>query len=225
MHKPLSAGGGGLLVVNDVSFVSAVRKVVADSPGRSAVAGFREAAQLAAKSILYRAPWYGLLVQAGLIDLRREGFQNTPINVGPQPELNRRLMVRSLNEFQSRWTRQAAISRDIAQRIGNRMPVARFASAGELWNGYLVPMLLDDRSQREAMLDFLHRRSIDAFLLWPECLDMAASYGDQCGSCQRFEEAFKRLLLLPCYAELTNARVGRIKDAIGSWTLASAGSS
>jgi dTDP-4-amino-4,6-dideoxygalactose transaminase len=63
------------------------------------------------------------------------------------------------------------------------------------------------------MVKFFERLSIDAFKLWPESLDTAVAFGYSRGDCPCFEDILGRILMLPCYAELTERQLQRLKEA------------
>ena len=90
---------------------------------------------------------------------------------------------------------------------------------GEQWNGYLWSAVLKSHQHRQDSLAFFHRRGVDAFVLWQESLRTAARFGYTSGQCPALEDALPRLLMLPCYAELTDRQKAKIVAAVKDWAL------
>lgn len=218
-NKPLSAGGGGLLIINSRQYVASVKKVLQQALELRRLSRSKLVANRILKVVLYRRPWYGLAVAAGMLGLRRDGVLQAQVDVEPASRFDKNLLRRNLKRLKFRWDKQRAWACEITELAGNLLPAYRFVSAGELWNGYIWPVLLHTHSQRETSLDYFHKRNVDAFVLWPECLRTASRFGYQDGECPRLEDALQRLLMLPCYAELTNSQRRRIREAIRTWRL------
>jgi len=212
-HKPVSAGGGGLLAANDPAVAARARDLLAGAP--TARAGVAGALKRIATATLYRRPWYGLMTASGLVKLRRDGALGAHVDVELMAGLDEALTRIGLDRMQARLTRRRAWARQLADALPGRMPLGRFAEIGDDWNAYLAPVLLPSHADREAALDAFHARGVDAFILWPECLRTAARFGCQAGQCPRLADALERLLILPCYAELTRRRRERILRAVG----------
>jgi len=109
------------------------------------------------------------------------------------------------------------LARRLLELTGNLPPAYHFVNAGLSWNGYIWPVLLDSPAQRESSLDYFHKHNVDAFVLWSEALYTACRFGYQAGMCPIFEDAFRRLFMLPCYAELTDKQRNRILEVVQSW--------
>ncbi len=216
-HKPFSASGGGLLVVNDRLSVSHVQSVLHKVPGPKRWPGLKPTFKQVIKTVLYRPPWYGLAIAAGFLNLRRDGALQAKVKIESMSQLNRALLQSNLMSLESRWAKQRAWAREISELAGNPVPACRFVCAGESWNGYLWPLLLTTPAQREASLDYFHKHKVDAFVLWSECLRTASRFGYQTSECPRFEDAFQRLFMLPCYAELTDSQRKHMRWVVQTW--------
>ena len=217
-HKPVSAGGGGLLAVTDPKLLPAVRRIVERLAPPRRRPGVKALLRRSLKAWLYRPPWYGILT--GSAGTRRGA---------PEDELSRRELARMTGLDRAlihlgleRMADEAAERRRWARRLcevsGFLEPASTFQGLGEAWNGYLWPVLLRDADTRDASMAYFRRRGVDAFVLWQSCLDLAARlYGYKPGACPRLEEALPRLLMLPCYGKLTAGRKRRIERAVREW--------
>ena len=216
-HKPISANGGGLLIVNDKQYINSVRAVLQQQMAPIKSAGLNQFLKPWLKVILYRSPWYGLLVALKLLDLRRDSGPIDRVRVEPMSVFQQRLLARLIKSIPLRWKRQRDWASELAEMVGKPEPVRHYVAHGEMWNGYLWPILLASSLQRELSLEFLHRAGVDAFVLWPDCFKKAARFGYKPGLCPQFEKVFPKLLFLPCYAELTRTQKNLMRHAIPRW--------
>ncbi|MCJ7544031.1 MAG: DegT/DnrJ/EryC1/StrS family aminotransferase [Phycisphaerae bacterium] len=212
-HKPVSAGGGGWLIVNEPALLPAVRRQVeqlGDPPHRPAG---RALWQRMLKAALYRRPWYGLLLGCGLLHADRPGTL-PDVPMARMSHVEHTLISEGLVGFADRCRRYRDWARRLSEAAGPLAPACHFVAAGDDWNGYLWPVVLDSRTRREEAVRFFRRRGVDAYLLWLECLDAAAQYGYRRGDCPQLEDALGRLMMLPSYAELTAKQQRRILQAV-----------
>jgi dTDP-4-amino-4,6-dideoxygalactose transaminase len=217
-HKPISVGGGGLLIVNEDQYIPRVRNLLqhTTSPKRWPV--LTHLLKQILKVMLYRHPWYGLAVTGRLLNLRRDGLLQTQVMIKPMSKFNQCLLRRRIRSMESRWVIQRACAGEILEILGKNVePVCRYIEAGDSWNGYLFPILLATHGQREASLNYFHKNKVDAFVLWAECLRTVRQFGYQPGECPHLEDVLERLLILPCYAELTNYQRRCLRNAIRIW--------
>ncbi|MCY2927226.1 MAG: DegT/DnrJ/EryC1/StrS family aminotransferase, partial [Planctomycetota bacterium] len=199
-HKPVSAGGGGLLVVRD-DLSARAKELIAAMP--VAPDGLKRRAAKAVMSLCFR-PWvYGLLARSGKLDLRRDGALSGEVVLERMSPGDRAVAAERIRRAATRFERQRDWARQLGELTGPIHPACACLQRGDQWNGYLWPMLLASHERREESLDFFHARGVDAFVLWPESLRTAARFGYTTGQCPTLENALPRLLLLPCYAELT----------------------
>jgi dTDP-4-amino-4,6-dideoxygalactose transaminase len=217
INKPLSAGGGGLLIVNNPAYIPSVKKILEHVSNECIFTQIKNAVKLLVKSSVFRAPWYGLLAKMGFIDLYREGLRHIEVHTKLMTRWNRMLMIRVLNRSRNAWDRRKAIGHELAAMVCNKQQGHVFAAENTSWNGYLLPLLLRDSVQRKTSLNYFHQHNVDAFVLWSECFDVAGSFGYRRGECPHFEYAFDRILMLPCYAELTSEQLARLKASVTEW--------
>jgi dTDP-4-amino-4,6-dideoxygalactose transaminase len=215
-QKPVSVGGGGLLVVNDAKLAPAAGEQWLALPEAPRRVGAKALARRLVKAALYRAPWYGGLMKAGLLAPDREAVLRT-VELGRMTAMDRALIGRGMAKPAARIAACRAWAAEMTAHAGPLAPACRFVEAGADWNGYLWPIVLPAAEVRDRSLAFFRRRGVDAFVLWPECLKAAEDFGYRPGGCPRGEDALRRLMFLPCYAELTAARRRRILEAIDSW--------
>ena len=217
IHKPLSAGGGGLLVVNDPSYHPMVKQLFERIPKDGFWCDLRTTLKLFFKSAAFRAPWYGLLTTSGFVDLYRHGSLHYNVRPKSLSRINQVFIAHGLNQLESRLKKQKANCCKIAAATENMLPASNFINAGNSWNGYLLPILVETREQRQASLEYFHYNNIDAFVLWPECLETAGKFGYCGGDCPCFEDAFERMFLLPCYAELKKSQFKQLEETAKMW--------
>lgn len=217
-HKPVSAGGGGVLVVNAPELIPKIQQRVATLGSGRTTASFRSVLRRMLKSKAYRPPWYGLIMATGMLAVSRDHLaEQEPINIEPMGNLDRNLIRLGMQRMESRLSAQRRWAQELCDLSGGMEPTRRFVEAGEAWNGFLWPVLLPTPVQREESLAYFRRRGVDAFLLWQRCLRKAELYGYRRGQCARMEDALPRLLLIPCYAELTASQRKRISRALREW--------
>jgi perosamine synthetase len=218
LQKPVSAGAGGLLAVTDPRLLSPVRRIVDRLGPPRRRPGAAALLRRTLKVWLYRPPWYGLLT--GSAGTRRAAPEDelSRRDLGRMSDLDRALIHAGLERMPARMAGRRAWARRLCEASGFMEPASTFQRLGEAWNGYLWPVLLKDAAAREESIAYFRRRGVDAFVLWRLCAELAARYyGYEPGACPRLEDALRRLLMLPCYAELTAARKGRIEQAVREW--------
>lgn len=213
-HKPVSAGGGGILVVND-ALAPRVQKLHRVMP--VARGNLRNRVRKAMVSLCYRPRLYGLLVKSGRLDLRREGAMASEVVFERMSAIDRGVAATRIRRIASRFEQQRAWASHLCELARGLEPVNTFLRRGERWNGYLWPAVLKSRQQREDSLAFFHRRGVDAFVLWPESLRTASRFGYTSGQCPKLEETLPRLMMLPCYAELTPGQKSIMIAAVKEW--------
>jgi dTDP-4-amino-4,6-dideoxygalactose transaminase len=214
--KPICATGGGAICTKDPVLAGRIRQMVQVLPlGRRLP--FRTLMGRCAEAGLYRPPWYGLLVAAGLLSLHREGAYSATVTPGRMSTAERVLLAGALPGFTQRILIQRQWVGEVLRRMGPLPPAAVGLRAGDDWNAHLCPVLLPTVREHDEALAHFHRNSVDAYHLWPECLRTAARFGYQASSCPRLEEALPRLLFLPCYPELSPAQRVKILRAIDTW--------
>lgn len=216
-HKPVSAGGGGFLVVNESRLRAPVREAVRTDLRPRPLPGPGVLLKRSLKGLLYRAPWYGLLVRAGAIDLDRAGAMSVPVVVGPMQRFERILAGRSLRTFPERIQRQREWIAGLCEALGGVAPTGKYLGAGRDWNAFHMPVLERSAGACRAARAHFRRHGVDAYLLWPECLDAAARFGYRRGECPRLEDALPRLYFLPCYASMRESEKRRVRDAAIAW--------
>jgi len=216
-HKPVSAGGGGLLVVNDMKYISTVKQIVKTISKNSNNVNFKHIVKHIAIAILYRCPWYGIMASTGLLSLKREGALRRQVKPGIISQLDKNLLVKRIMHINQRFTSQRNFIRKISEAIGSITPIDNFLYAESQWNGYLCPIIVDTPLKQKKSLNFFHVHNIDAFVLWPECLRTARRFGYQSGQCPRLEHSLKRMFMLPCYAELKSRQQKYICDIAKKW--------
>ncbi|MGA2265683.1 MAG: DegT/DnrJ/EryC1/StrS family aminotransferase [Phycisphaerae bacterium] len=221
-HKPVSTGGGGWLIVNNPALLPAVRQQVEamGSPPPRPPAGVLRRRMI--KAALYRRPWYGLLLGCGILQPDREGVLRD-VYVGRMSVLEHVLIEEGLVGLEDRGRRCRDWARRLTDAAGPLAPACHFVAAGQDWNGYLWPVVLSSAARREEAMNFLRGRGVDAFLLWLECLQTAAQYGYRPGDCPRLEDALPRMMMVPCYAELTDGQQEYILQAVKEARLGAGG--
>jgi perosamine synthetase len=218
-HKPVSVGGGGALLVNNPSLISAAESIYATdvAPQLDRRLGLHVLVKRMAVAAAYRRPWYGLLARLGSISLDREGPMASPVALRAMLDADRRLLSDNIGGMQNRQKQRQEYVRGLCE-IAQCPPAAGLLEVhGAGWNAYLFPMFLRDRRQRDRSLEFFRERGIDAYLLWPECLKAAARFGYRAGDCPQIEDVLKRMMFLPCYAELSSRAKRRISTAVAEW--------
>lgn len=165
------------------------------------------------KAALYRRPWYGLLLSSRLLRADREGVLRD-IQIGRMSRLDRALIGHGLPSLDDRCRKLRAWAAELCKLARPLPPACNYLAAGQRWNGYLWPVAVESPARRQELAAFFCSRGVDAFLLWLECLQAARHYGYRPGDCPRVEDVLPRLIMLPCYAELTAAQKQKILNVV-----------
>jgi len=216
-HKPISVGGGGVLIVNDPACLEKVKEIIKTFVISGGSFSFKSLVRHMVISTLYRKPWYGLLAFAHLLELRRDGALQFQVELEKISRLDRRLVNSNIQREFFRFDRQRNFAGRISRILEKMAPLSNFIEAKERWNGYICPIIVESPTICDKSLDYFTDHNIDAFVLWPECLRTAARFGYKKGQCPRLENTIKRLFMLPCYAELTDSQQLHICDVVAKW--------
>jgi perosamine synthetase len=209
IHKPLSAGGGGLLLVNDRTYLAQVKRIYASVPSADGInLGLLK---LMLKVLCFHPVIYGLLTRVRLIKFRRLGSLGQHVIVKKISKVYLRIICSKLKTSDRRWEKQRRYAQNMTN-IPVETPVNKLGH--QFWNAYLLPLLTPEVAYRERLLTFFNKKGIDAFELWPEYLDTASRFGYTKGECDNTENFVKRLFFIPCYAELTQTHFKRIVQTL-----------
>jgi dTDP-4-amino-4,6-dideoxygalactose transaminase len=209
IHKPLSAGGGGLLVINDIAYLVRVKRIYASTS--QAKDDVFELLKLMVKILCFHPMIYGLLTKLGLIKLRRLGSLRRRIDVKRISNVHLNIICSKLGTIYLRWKKQWHYAQNMAE-MEIETPVKNLGHS--FWNAYLFPVLIPNATHREQLWSLFNKMGIDAFELWPECINTATKFGYNNGRCDNTEKLVKQLFFIPCYAELTPNYRNRILRAL-----------
>jgi dTDP-4-amino-4,6-dideoxygalactose transaminase len=217
LNKPVSAGAGGLLRINYVRLIPEVRAIVESLARPLGRPSWRKIASRLLSSVAYRKPWYGLMAWMKLLRLRRSGALEGKVDLGRMNLFDRALLRRRFENAPQQFAIQRSLAAKYAKACESWIPPRQFSAVGQNGNGYLWPMMAQNAAEKEKAMDFFHARGVDAFLLWPECLQTAGRFGYVKGTCPNLEQNLERLFFLPLYAELNEKDSMTIMSAIREW--------
>jgi dTDP-4-amino-4,6-dideoxygalactose transaminase len=190
--KNLTCGEGGALLVNDESLLEAAEIVCDKGTNRRRFM----------RGDIDRYTWIGLGSSFGLSDLNAaflwEQFQHA------ESITERRVAV---------WQRYHDAFAELEQRGVARRPVV---PAGRVHNGHLYYLLVESREVRDALLEDLDSRGVNAVFHYVPLHSSAAGrrLGRTHGSLAVTDDLSGRLLRLPLWADLSTDEIERVIEAV-----------
>jgi len=212
--KYISAGEGGMIIVNDAELVEAVEGEIARLSGSSVLSELKHVGFVYVKSSLYHRPWYGLFARAvaARLDSRLNISGKQGFKAGKIRKSDLAVLLRKLSGFKELVEKQRENSFLLMEELKDAHLTLPFEAADTYCNYYLFPVLFESCAARDEAHLSLQRLGVDTARLYSETPGIArARYGYR-GDCEQAEELARRVLIIPNYYTLG---VGEVRGIAG----------
>jgi dTDP-4-amino-4,6-dideoxygalactose transaminase len=204
------AGGGGLVVANDVALARELAGITQSFPQPTRLQELGNLILLAAKAAVFSRHLYGILGKP----MRRWAEKWAVL----EPLLDLKAIQRSYAAVASRQASRFP-GRVGAQRTNSLRLLSQLAAAedvvlpqersGALYNYHLFPVLLRNCEERAAVMAAMWARFVDTSMIYCDVVKQCRRFGYR-GGCPVAESVADRLITLPNHAALADQDIDRV---------------
>jgi len=215
LGKYLSAGGGGLLVVNNVFFLENIRKEINSLKQPSILDEIKNACMAYIKAFFYQKPFFGLfglpigLMLEDRIDLTKK--KSSHKTKGGKSHIN--IALKKLVNFRKKVELQRKNSFFLIEELKNTSLILPYEEKNTYCNYYLFPLLIKNRDKAS---EYLRNKGIDTTKLFSQTPEIAKlNYGYN-GDCPFTEKIAKSIITVPNHYTLQKKELKKIAEVIKS---------
>lgn len=223
VHKPVSAGGGGMLVMNSPALANAAEEQTRHLEAESKSQEVWHSLVSLARSLSYHRGIYGALLATVMANSRDvDAGDKWRLELGGRREkatasrirlVDRILIADRVRNFHSS---QGTLARN-TQWIRNSILDTPLATPEEpsygTWNHFMLPVRYEKSTQCQRGREFLLRKRIDTSPLYRNCARNARKYGYN-GGCPQAELAAETACTVPNHAWLSEEELEHICFAL-----------
>ena len=215
LGKYLSAGGGGMILVNQDNLKESVQNEIdlLDTP--SLIDEVLNSFRSFVHSFLYHKPWFGLFVlPVGCILNRyfditeQHNFKVTRIRKG-----NFGVLIKKLKDFEEKTERQREISNFMVDSLKDSSLTLLREAEWAYCVYYMFPIRFLTKNKRELACSLLRKSGIDTTRYWDNYSVAQSNYGYK-GDCPNTETILQTLATIPNYYTLSNKELSKIVKII-----------
>ena len=217
LAKYISAGGGGMIILNDDELKENIQIEIARLNNLSRLNGIRHSLFTYVYSFLYHKPWYGLFafsigsyIENKVDFVGNKGFKSA-----------KKIRKSDLGVFLKKlevFREKVEVQRKNSQILLNELECTSLVLPYEWWDTYcncfLFPLRFTDKRGRDLASNFLTNEGIDTSTLYSETPSQAKQYYGYTGDCPNTDEFVERVLIIPNYYSLTSEELINIITAI-----------
>ena len=216
LSKYISAGGGGMIILNDNEYEENIKREVdlLNSPSR--LSEIKHSLFTYLYSFLYRKPWFGMFAFSlgSYIEDKINIAGNRGFNAAKIRKSDFSIFLKKLGSFREKveiQRRNSQILIDELQDTSLMLPHER----KDAWcNYFLFPILFESKAKRDNTYDYLRNKGVDTAKLWSMTPMVARQFYGYKGDCPNTEEFADRVLIIPNYYTLTSKELIKIISAI-----------
>lgn len=216
LAKYISAGEGGMVILNDDDFKENFQREVAllDTPSR--LSEIKNSLFVYVYSFLYHKPWYGLFAFSlgsyieNSIDIAgKRTFSTSKIG---KSDLS--VFLRKLETFREKVEMQRRNSQILLDELKNTGLILPYEHKDTWCNYFLFPILFDDKEERDNACGYLRKRGVDTAKLWGMTPLVAKQFYGYNSDCSNTEKFVDRILIIPNYYMLTERELLKVLNNV-----------
>lgn len=216
LAKYISAGGGGMVLLNNTELVDDVQREMDVLEMISPINEIRHSFMVYIKSFLYHVPWFGLfalpigLAVESKVDLMdKKGFEVSRIRRGDLGSFLKKLEI--FKEKMELQREKSFFLIDALRETSFKLP---HEGKNTYCNYYLFPVLFTSRKERDLASVFLRNIGIDTAKLFSETpLKAKEQYGYN-SDCPNSEKLADIILTIPNYYTISEIELIKVADNI-----------
>ena len=201
LAKYISAGEGGMIILNNNNLVDTVQKEIGILDNYSTLNEIKHSLKVYARSFFYHKPWFGLFaLSMGLfmedkVDLmNKRGFRSSKIR---KSDLG--VMLKKISSFERKVEIQRKNSIFLIEELKDTPLILPYENKDTYCNYYLFPIVFRNKEERDLACDFLRKKGVDTAKLYCETPLKAKQYYGYTGNCENTEKLVNIILIIPNY--------------------------
>ena len=217
LEKYISAGGGGMIIVNRDKDTEVFDAAIRSLPCPSSFEEIKHIFSTYLFSLLYHAPWYGLLALplGTYVEKKVDLTGKTGFKVAKQiRRSDLGVFLNKFNGFRAIVELQRKNSQMLLDEIKDTSLILPSEQDNTWWNHYLLPLRFESRNQRDRAHKKLMKLGVDSAKLFSKTPEKARlSYG-YLGDCEKTEELSDTILTVPNYYTLSEDQILNVAKSI-----------
>jgi dTDP-4-amino-4,6-dideoxygalactose transaminase len=216
LAKYISAGGGGMIIVNNDDLVDGLQRTVDALKKPSVLNDVKHSFIVYMRSFFYHKPWFGLFaLPIGLsvedkVDLMtKRSSEVTGIN---KNDLS--LVLKKLAAFKRDVEIQRKNSFFLIDELKDSSVTLPYEYSNTYCNYYLFPMRFESKKERDSVSDILRDKSIDTSKLYHLTPLKAKQYYGYKGDCANAEQCSDTMLVIPNHYTLSQSELSKISQNV-----------
>jgi len=213
--KPVSAGGGGLIVSRDRHVVRKAQRLIGSSPRESVTQTLTHSITCLAKGVAFTNPAYSILsrFKPAMDD---DGPNTTPVSRVISDALRMRPVDKAIIERYLAITPNNQGIEEFWKKLRERIPdgwqIPAEPNCG-VWNHFMFAVQAPNPASCNGAVRSLRAQGVSAAKLFPNCVREMQAAGYE-GDCPKSERLASVTLMIPCHGALSDSQRTRILKAI-----------
>jgi len=219
LSKYISAGGGGMLILNNTGYKERIETEVASLAALSKLSELKHSLFVYLYSFLYHRPWYGMFAFSlgSYIENHVDIAGKRTFSVSKIGNSDLAVFIRKLATFRAKVELQRKNSQTLLKELENTDLILPYERRDTRCNYFMFPVLFESKEERDNAHIFLRKMGVDTAKLWCMTPSTARRFYGYRGDCPNTEDFVDRLLIIPNYYTLKNGEVSNIIRAIQLW--------
>jgi len=219
LSKYISAGGGGMVILNNTGYKERIETEVASLDAVSKLSELEHLLFVYLYSFLYHRPWYGMFAFSlgSYIENHVDIAGKRTFSVSKIGNSDLAVFIRKLATFRAKVELQRKNSQTLLKELGSTDLILPYERRDTWCNYFMFPVLFGSKEERDNAHIFLRKMGVDTAKLWCMTPSTARRFYGYKGDCPNTEDFVDRLLIIPNYYTLKNGEVSNIIRAIQSW--------
>jgi len=220
LEKYISAGEGGMIILNNSDLVDTVQREIGILDNCSALNEVKHSLIVYVRSFLYHKPWFGLFaLPIGLaIKDKVDLMNNRGFRIAKIGKSDLGLMLKKISSFEKKVEAQRKNSQILLKELKDTSLILPYEEENTYCNYYLFPIRFENKKKRDLTCDILRNKGIDTAKLYSETPLKAKQYYGYTGDCPNTEKLADTLLIIPNYYTLSQNDllkiIKRIKEVV-----------
>ena len=210
--KYISAGGGGMIIMNNSEFEEDLQKEIDLLSTQSILSEIKHSLFVHVYSFLYHKPWYGLFAFSlgsyieNTVDIAsKRTFKAAKIG---NSDLG--IFLRKLETFREKVKLQRRNSQVLLEELENTSLILPYEQKDTWCNYFFFPILFESKEERDNACKHLSKMGVDTAKLWSMTPSVAKQFYGYKGDCLSTEEFVDRVLTIPNYYTITNKKLLKV---------------
>jgi len=213
LAKYLSAGGGGLLIVNNRFFTEKIQEEINALQEPSVLNEILHTTTAYMRSFFYHKPWFGLFgLPAGLmlekkVDLMTK--KSSRMTAGYKTYTD--ITLKKLCDFRSKVEMQRKNSFFLIDKLKDSSLVLPLEEKNTYCNYYLFPLRVNNRDKTN---EYLRRKGVDTTKLFSQTPEIAKNLYGYNGDCPNTEKIAESIITIPNHYILREKELKKIVGVV-----------